>query len=80
MKEKRKFKALRKEARKKKGNQKLRQAWAELIIPDYKDWTIFSMTQFFTTSVDEDEFWDHKDPVEILNHPIEVFEAIIESL
>jgi hypothetical protein len=54
---------------KNKTKQELREDWAELDIPDYENWTIFSMTQFFY-SVEPDEVCD----------PVEVFEALIESL
>ena len=70
---KREAKAKAKENRKKRGakNKEIPelQAWAELDIPDYDDWTNFSLTQFFY-SVEPDEVCD----------PVEVFEALIKSL
>jgi len=60
---------------KNKTKQELREDWAELDIPDYDKWTIFSLTQFFY-SVDPDDFCD---PDEV-SGPVELFEALIESL
>ena len=60
---------------KNKTKQELREDWAELDIPDYDKWTIFSLTQFFY-SVDPDDLCD---PDEV-SGPVELFEALIESL